>query len=86
LIFVSVYQDAFQDTEKFSIVVANILANPLKILAPAIGALVAPRGYLALSGILEQQAQDIIAIYAPWANLQVWQVADGWVCLAGPAK
>ncbi len=75
--------DMVTDTTKFNIVVANILANPLKILAPAIGALVAPGGYLALSGILEQQAEQIIEIYAPWIDLKIWQVTDGWVCLAG---
>jgi ribosomal protein L11 methyltransferase len=75
--------DMITDTTKFNVVVANILANPLKILAPAIGALVAPSGYLALSGILEQQAEQIIEIYAPWVDLKIWQVSDGWVCLAG---
>lgn len=70
-------------SSSFNVVVANILANPLKILAPAIGSLVAPKGYLALSGILEQQAEDVIDIYAPWVDLKIWQVSDGWVCLAG---
>lgn len=78
--------DMVTSTSQFNVVVANILANPLKILAPAIGSLVAPKGYLALSGILEQQAEQIIEIYAPWVDLKVWQVAEGWVCLAGKAN
>ena len=64
-------------------VVANILSNPLKVLAPAICALVKPGGGLALSGILEAQAEEIIAIYRPWADLQIADVREGWVCLAG---
>jgi len=78
--------DMVTTTSQFHVVVANILANPLKILAPAIGALVASNGYLALSGILEQQAEQIIEIYAPWVDLKIWQVSEGWVCLAGKAK
>lgn len=68
---------------QYDVVIANILANPLKILAPAICALLAPRGYLTLSGILESQASDLIAIYAPWVHLQVWQSSETWVCLTG---
>ena len=64
-------------------VVANILSNPLKMLAPAICALVKVGGGLALSGILEAQAQEIIEIYRPWADLAVADTREGWVCLAG---
>jgi ribosomal protein L11 methyltransferase len=45
-------------------VVANILTNPLKMLAPLLAARVAPGGKLALSGVLEAQAGDVIAAYA----------------------
>lgn len=64
-------------------VVANILSNPLKVLAPAICALVRPGGSLALSGILDAQAEEIIDIYRPWVSLSVADTRDGWVCLAG---
>jgi ribosomal protein L11 methyltransferase len=67
----------------FDRVVANILSNPLKVLAPAICAHVRPGGRLALSGILEEQAEELIAIYAPWIALSVADMRDGWVCLAG---
>lgn len=64
-------------------VVANILSNPLKVLAPAICALVKPGGELALSGILEAQADEVMAIYRPWMALHVDNTSAGWVCLSG---
>lgn len=67
----------------FDYVVANILANPLKALAPALAARVSPGGALALAGILVEQAEEMIAIYAPWISLAVAGSDDGWVCLAG---
>ena len=67
----------------FDIVVANILANPLRALAPALAARTRPGGRLALSGILREQADEIIAIYAPWAELSLFGEHEGWVCLAG---
>ena len=70
---------------EFDIVVANILANPLKALAPAICAHVSPGGQLALSGILAEQAQELIDIYAPYLPLDIVDVRDGWVCLGGTA-
>ncbi len=68
---------------KADIVVANILANPLKMLAPALASHTKPGGKLALAGILDAQADDIIAIYAPYFSMQVWQSAEGWSCIAG---
>jgi ribosomal protein L11 methyltransferase len=68
---------------QFDIVVANILANPLKALAPAITAHVRRGGRLALSGILLEQAEDLIAIYAPYLPLSIADSREGWVCLAG---
>ena len=69
--------------EQFDIVVANILSNPLKALAPAICAHVRPGGLLALSGILAEQTDDLIAAYASWVPLAVADTREGWVCLAG---
>ena len=68
---------------QFDIVVANILSNPLKALAPAICSHVRPGGLLALSGILAEQAEELIAIYAPYLPLSVADTRDGWVCLSG---
>ena len=67
----------------FDVVVANILANPLILLAPALAARVRRGGRLALSGILESQAADVIAAYAPWFTLRAWRGSEGWVLLAG---
>jgi ribosomal protein L11 methyltransferase len=71
------------DRGGFDIVVANILANPLRALAPALTAQVRAGGRLALSGILAEQANDLIDFYAPWIALAVADTRDGWVCLAG---
>ncbi len=67
----------------FDVVVANILANPLKALAPAICSHVRPGGALALSGILVEQAEELSALYAPYIQLAVADTREGWVCLAG---
>jgi ribosomal protein L11 methyltransferase len=65
------------------ITVANILANPLKVLAPLLAAHTRPGGKLALAGLLDQQADELISIYQPWFELAVWQSDEGWSCLAG---
>lgn len=68
---------------EYDLVVANILSNPLRVLAPAICAHVRSGGRLALSGILREQAEEIIGIYAPWVPLAVADVREDWVCLSG---
>jgi ribosomal protein L11 methyltransferase len=65
------------------ITVANILANPLRMLAPTLASHTRPGGSLALSGILEAQAEDVVAAYAPWARLSVAAHDSGWVLVAG---
>ena len=67
----------------FQVVVANILSNPLKVLAPMLAGRVAPGGQLVLSGVLERQAEEVAAAYAPWIAMSVWRARDGWVCLHG---
>ena len=67
----------------FDIVVANILANPLILLAPVLAARVAAPGRIALSGILADQADAVAAAYAPWFKLGRWRERDGWVLLVG---
>ena len=68
---------------EYDVVVANILSNPLRILASAICAHVRSGGFLALSGILREQADEIIAVYAPWIPLEVADMREDWVCLSG---
>ncbi len=65
------------------IVVANILANPLVLLAPALAARVRPGGRIALSGILSAQVPTVATAYARWFTLAPWQEDDGWVLLTG---
>lgn len=65
------------------VVVANILSNPLKVLAPMLSSRVSAGGSLVLSGVLERQATEVAQAYAPWLALDVWAARDGWVCLAG---
>ena len=68
---------------QYDLVVANILSNPLRVLAPAICAHVRSGGQLALSGILREQAEEIMGIYAQWLPMQVADTREDWVCLSG---
>ncbi|MEP7154825.1 MAG: 50S ribosomal protein L11 methyltransferase [Betaproteobacteria bacterium] len=65
------------------ITVANILSNPLKVLAPLLASHTQVGGSLVLAGILDHQAEEIIAIYAPWFDMKVWKADEGWSCIAG---
>jgi len=65
------------------VVVANILTNPLKVLAPALVGHLKPGGRLTLSGILESQEGEVIATYAPLIVLSAFRREDGWTCLTG---
>jgi ribosomal protein L11 methyltransferase len=67
--------------EQFDIVVANILTNPLCVLAPLLAGRIAPGGRIALSGVLAIQADQVIAAYAPLVALRVGAERDGWVRL-----
>lgn len=69
--------------DTFNVVVANILTNPLCVLAPAIAARVAPGGKVALSGVLETQAEQVIEAWAPFIALQVGATHEGWIRLEG---
>jgi ribosomal protein L11 methyltransferase len=69
--------------EAVDIVVSNILANPLILLAPALAARVRDGGRIALAGILVPQAPGVQDAYAPWFTLAPWREHDGWVLLAG---
>jgi len=68
---------------RYDIVMANILANPLQVLAPALVQRIRPGGQIVLSGVLSRQADEVIATYSQWLSLTVWRESDGWVCLAG---
>ena len=74
---------------EYALVLANILATPLKLLAPLLWAHVQPGGSLVLAGILERQADELKAAYAPWCTLEVSDRDDGWILMtarrAGPS-
>jgi ribosomal protein L11 methyltransferase len=71
---------------RFDVVVANILTNPLCVLAPLLAARVAAGGRIALSGVLEPQAGQVIAAYAPFITLKVGATHEGWVRLEGTRR
>jgi ribosomal protein L11 methyltransferase len=65
----------------YQTVLANILATPLKVLAPLLRSHVAAGGNLVLAGILERQAQELKDAYAPYCTLQVSDSEDGWILM-----
>jgi ribosomal protein L11 methyltransferase len=68
---------------QFDVLVANILTNPLKALMPLLAARVKSGGRIALSGILAEQADEVMAIYGQAFTMKRWREAEGWVCLEG---
>jgi ribosomal protein L11 methyltransferase len=71
---------------QFDFVVANILAGPLTVLAPAIASHVRAGGLLAMAGILPPQVDRIIEAYSPWINVSVSAERDGWVLMTGQRR
>jgi len=74
--------DALAEAQ-YDMVVANILTNPLKAMAPMLAGRVRRGGQLVLSGILLAQAQDVMDVYAPWCAFQAPVADEGWVRLVG---
>jgi len=68
---------------EYPLVLANILATPLKLLAPLLCGHLAPGGSLVLAGILERQADELEAAYAPWCAIEVGDAEDGWILMTG---
>lgn len=68
---------------EFDVLVANILTNPLKALMPLLAGRVRSGGRIALSGILAEQADEVLAIYSRFFDMHLWASEDGWVCLTG---
>ncbi len=65
----------------YPLVLANILASPLKLLAPLLCSHVQTAGDLVLAGILDRQADELIEAYAPWLTLSVSDAEDGWILM-----
>lgn len=68
---------------QYDVVVANILTNPLKGMAPLLAGRVRAGGQLVLSGILAEQAEDVMAVYRNWFVFDPPAFDEGWVRLAG---
>ena len=66
---------------QYQTVLANILATPLKVLAPLLCARVAAEGTLVLAGILERQADELTQAYAPYCRLAVADAEEGWILM-----
>nr|WP_279119380.1 50S ribosomal protein L11 methyltransferase [Snodgrassella alvi] len=69
--------------QKFDIVVANILANPLRMLAQMLAERTRTGGEIVLSGILAEQTEELSGIYRQWFDLNSPKTLDGWVCISG---
>jgi ribosomal protein L11 methyltransferase len=67
---------------RYALVLANILARPLELLAPLLAGHLEAGGDLLLSGILDRQAEQLMRAYAPWCALEVADRDAGWVLLA----
>ena len=67
----------------YPLVFANILASPLKLLAPVLCSHVGLGGHLVLAGILERQADELKSAYSAWLALEVCDLDDGWVLMVG---
>ncbi len=67
----------------YDVVVANILAQPLILLAPLLAARTRPGGRIALSGILETQADDVAAAYGGFFRVRIERLLEGWALVEG---
>jgi ribosomal protein L11 methyltransferase len=68
---------------KVDILVANILSLPLKLLAPALAGVCTNGGRIALSGILKEQVNEVVAIYSEWFEMNPPVMMENWVLLSG---
>ena len=71
---------------QYDVVVANILTNPLRALAPLLAGVTKPGGHITLSGVLSEQADEVMRIYAQWFAMTPAIMEDGWACLSGVKK
>jgi ribosomal protein L11 methyltransferase len=78
--------DGLHAGERFPLVLANILATPLKLLAPLLAGHLAPGGWLVMAGILERQADELRAAYAPHLAIDVLDQDEGWILMGGRAR
>ncbi len=70
--------------EPADIVVANILLHPLTELAPRLAELC--RGYIALSGVLEREREELERCYAQWFAIEPGRSDEGWALVVGSRR
>ena len=80
---IEVYLPDEQPEGQFDVVVANILANPLRMLGQMLAGRVKTDGQIVLSGILAEQVEEISALYQQWFDMKPATIQDGWACLFG---
>ena len=80
---IGVYLPDEQPEGQFDVVVANILANPLRMLGQMLAGRVKTDGQIVLSGILAEQVEEISALYQQWFDMKPATIQDGWACLFG---
>ena len=80
---IEVYLPDAQPEGQFDVVVANILANPLRMLGQMLAGRVKNGGQIVLSGILAEQVEEISALYQQWFDMKPATIQDGWACLFG---
>ena len=73
-------------TGLYDTVLANILASPLKVLAPLLVGHMKPGASLVLAGILERQAEELVQAYAPYCKLSVADSLEGWILMTAENK
>ncbi|MCB1616934.1 MAG: 50S ribosomal protein L11 methyltransferase [Pseudomonadales bacterium] len=79
----SVDEFLLSDSGQFDLVMANILAGPLIELAPFLAAQLRQKGCLILSGVLEEQMDDVVKAYSSWCQFEEPEIKEGWVLLKG---
>lgn len=72
--------------QTFDVVVANILSSALMVLAPALAKYCKTGGKIALSGILEEQVEALVARYTEWFTMDAPIQKDAWILLTGVKK
>ena len=72
--------------EAADVVLANILAHPLLLLAPLLARVTRRDGRVVLAGVLEHQADEVRRGYAPWFDMDTVRLDEGWVLLAGARR
>ena len=68
---------------QFDVVVANILANPLRMLGEMLAARTKQGGRIVLSGLLDEQVEELSGIYSQWFDIEPAEIEEGWARLSG---